>query len=94
VWPPSHSASFSKLRSKGGFIVSARWDNASRTVADVSIEATVLPGGCTLLNPWDEASINNITVTCDGKAVAVSRRDRWIFFTPTGVGVACEVRGC
>jgi hyaluronoglucosaminidase len=91
-WPPSHPASFSQLRAKGGYLVSARWVPAvasGGSIVDVSITATVLEGDCTLLNPWGAGKA--VTVRCGGTKVAVTHDDRWVSFTPVGVGVVCEV---
>jgi len=52
MWPATQPASFTTLRTKGGFLVSASWDPHVQAVADpVEITATVT-GNCTLQNPW------------------------------------------
>jgi len=53
VWPKAEPASFERLRTKGGFLVSATWDNATRAVATTTTTtaaaaaATALHGGTT-----------------------------------------------
>ena len=90
VWPPSEPASFSQLRAKGGFLVSAAWDNSTRAVGSCSVTATVLPGDVHLLNPWPESS--KVAVTCGGSSVEVTSNERWLSWTPPKVGVPCSVR--
>jgi hypothetical protein len=90
VWPPSEPASFSQLRAKGGFLVSAAWDNSTRAVGSCSVTATVLPGDVHLLNPWPESS--KVAVTCGGSSVEVTSSERWLSWTPPKVGVPCSVR--
>lgn len=89
VWPASHPASFSQLRAKGGFLVSASWNNITRSVSSCSITATVLPGSVVLLNPWGAAVA--VRVTCNGARVVVQNDGLWVAFTPPVTGVACDV---
>lgn len=86
VWPPSEPARFSQLRAKGGFIVSAAWDNITRAVSSCSIIATV-PGQVDLLNPWPKT---NVSVTCGGAGLQVNVNDRWVSWRAK-VGVPCNV---
>lgn len=52
MWPTMQPASFTTLRTKGGYLVSASWDVATQTVSEpVQITATVT-GNCTLQHPW------------------------------------------
>ena len=60
-WPAQETASFSTLRTKGGWLVSA--SKASGVVSGVTIEATV-PGTVRLVDPWAGAAEAAATIAC------------------------------
>jgi len=68
-WPRSEPAAFSQLLAKGGFLVSAAWDNATASVLSpvtVRAEHTLLGAPfatARLTDPWGDASA---TVACGG----------------------------
>merc|ERR1711970_1030928 len=50
AWPLDAPASFSRLRAKGGFVVSAAWNNETQSLENVVIESSV-DSPCTLRLP-------------------------------------------
>ena len=69
VWPAAEPAAFSSLRTKGGFLVSATWNNATQAVDDgINITATAPDcQECVLQDPFCTATNKAIpVVTCSG----------------------------
>ena len=71
VWPAAEPAAFSSLRTKGGFLVSATWNNATQAVDDgISITATAPDcKECVLQDPFGTAANPSKAVpvvTCSG----------------------------
>lgn len=74
-WPRDQPASFTSLLAKGGFLVSAVYDNATQAVSPVAITAAHVLSGATasvvrLVNPWPQGGA--LSVTCGGSPVPVS----------------------
>ena len=77
---PARPASFTRLRAKGGFLVSARYDGTQ--VESCQIQATV-NGRCQFRNPWKGQPVR----VCDerGRTVALSiEKDICSFETKAG----------
>lgn len=83
-WPAQQPATFTRLRTKGGFIVSAAWNNVSAAVeSPVTIIATVT-GNCTLQHPWPQDG-QLPTVSCPAPRAAISDgTDRFLWFMAAG----------
>lgn len=92
-WPAKHPARFVQLRAKGGHLVSARWDNVTRTVADVVVASTSLAADgrsrtIRLLNPWNGAPAR---VDCGrSSAMLMASGSQWLEWRAQ-VGVDCHV---
>jgi len=86
VWPVDQPATFSTLRTKGAFLVSAAYING--VVQNVSITATV-SGPCTVLRPTSWGS-KDVSVRCGGTSVAVTWSDNLFTFTGSP-GITCAV---
>ena len=93
-WPSGQPASFTTLLAKGGFEVSASYDDASKAVSGVSVKAahTVLAAAtarASLVNPWGAGA--RVDVACAGRpaTVAVSPEGWLSWDAPRGV--ACTV---
>lgn len=67
-WTPT-PASFTRLRAKGAFIVSAKYDGKEVTTLQIKSE---LGNECRLHNPWPGC---NVSVTENGKPVAIEHKD-------------------
>lgn len=83
---PTQSASFSTLRAKGAFLVSASYDGTAQTVRNVKIvsEAGVL---CRVLSPWSgNATISVTTATSSGDSYTRRAGPRGWFEFPTEAG--------
>jgi len=76
MWPRGEPASFASLRAKGGFLVSATWDNLKFSVANQVIIVATAPDctECVLLHPWPNDTISPL-VTCDGQSRQLTHRD-------------------
>ena len=76
-WPASRRASFTRLRTKGGFLVTAAYDGGE-VVGDGTCRLTATVGGiCRLKNPWDGSRVcvtdrsgRRVPVTEDGDVIA------------------------
>lgn len=75
-WPASRRASFTRLRTKGGFLVTAAYDGGE-VVGDGTCRLTAAVGGiCRLKNPWDGSRVcvtdrsgRRVPVTEDGDVI-------------------------
>merc|ERR1712070_915137 len=85
AWPLDLPASFSKLRAKGGFVVSAAWNNETQTIENVEVEATVA-GPCTVHLPDTDA----VSVSCAGRQRSVTRGGQFFTFQMSA-GELCEL---
>ena len=96
-WPASEPASFAGLLAKGGFAVSAAYDNATRAVASPVLVlaqhtwAGAPAGAARLFDPWGGGP-GSVTVTCGGTRASVA----WgpapgVLSWPAPLGVPCEV---
>ena len=76
-WPASRRASFTRLRTKGGFLATAAYDGGE-VVGDGTCRLTATVGGiCRLKNPWDGSRVcvtdrsgRRVPVTEDGDVIA------------------------
>lgn len=93
-WPTGEPSSFSSLLAKGGFTVSAAYDNVTATVrSPVEITAAYTISGaassrCSLLSPWPAAIV---AVSCAGARVPVSQPSPGIVAFDAPLGVLCLV---
>jgi len=93
MWPQDQSASFHTLLVKGGFLVSASYDNGAGKVGNVEITSVyTLPANatsslCTVLSPW---GITKVMVTCNGNQATVTWNDKWFHFNAPK-NVVCQV---
>lgn len=93
-WPPEEPAAFQRLLAKGGFLVSAGYDNATRAIVSPLrvVAAHVLGGGsatrCTLLRPWGAGV--DVAASCGGASVPVTHTATTAAFDAPR-GVECEV---
>jgi hypothetical protein len=71
AWPDSKEAEFSNLRTRGGFLVSAKQKDG--TVSNFTVECTV-GGELKLVSPWDLIGV----LSADGSVVSL---------TPDSIGV-------
>eukprot|EP00325_Prymnesiales_sp_UTEX-LB-985_P021180 CAMPEP_0174724122 /NCGR_PEP_ID=MMETSP1094-20130205/42636_1 /TAXON_ID=156173 /ORGANISM="Chrysochromulina brevifilum, Strain UTEX LB 985" /LENGTH=247 /DNA_ID=CAMNT_0015925291 /DNA_START=654 /DNA_END=1397 /DNA_ORIENTATION=- len=55
-WPENEDAAFTTLRTKGAFLVSARWNSTSRAPTAISI-ASQAGGRCTLSSAWPSSAV-------------------------------------
>lgn len=85
MWPATQAASFTTLRTKGGFLVSASWDPHVQAVADpVQITATVT-GNCTLQNPWRLGGAACPSIRCpDQRSASADGTNRVTWFMRAG----------
>lgn len=89
VWPEEDPASFTSLRVKGAFLVSASWNNVSRSVSDVVIEATV-SSSCNLRNPWASSTA---TLLCGDRQEVMTAATTTLWFTwSMSEGEKCELK--
>lgn len=56
TWPRDEPASFTKLRAKGGFLVSANWNNVTLRAENLTVVATSRTH-CVIKNPWPAAAV-------------------------------------
>ena len=70
-WVGSDNASFTTLRARGAFLVSARWDGALGGVADGVVVYSEVGGVCSLVNPFGSAALEVVEVH-GGAGVQVS----------------------
>ncbi|MGE7774998.1 glycosyl hydrolase family 95 catalytic domain-containing protein [Chitinophaga sp. NPDC101104] len=82
-WPKS-PASFTRLRAKGAFLVSADYDGSAVSSLNIFSEKG---GVCQLKSPWNDAGI---TVTVDGKPVSV-KRENGVYAIMTRKGGTYEI---
>lgn len=84
---------FSKLRGKGGFLVSASWDAASKTIAGSAELLSVDGNPCRLLLPWMLAQ-QTIKVAVKSSGVTVATTVGKVYGSvlfPTTAGVSYTV---
>ncbi|MBD3003936.1 hypothetical protein [Streptomyces sp. 5-10] len=80
-YPAGQKAHFSRLRSPGGFLISADYDGSS--VSNVSLTADNAGGPVTVLNPWPGRTMK--VTDAAGAAVGTSQNnDRYTFTTTAG----------
>ena len=68
-WVGNDNASFTTLRARGAFLVSARWDGALGGVADGVVVHSEVGGVCSLVDPFDGVALE---VVGGGTGVEVS----------------------
>ena len=93
AWPPDEPASFTTLRTKGAFLVSASWDATARVAVDVTIASVGGSTSCGLVVGLRRAAI----VRCSGETTARATTQR-LCSDSTGrvrwrveTGAVCEV---
>ena len=96
LWPAAERASFSTLLVKGGFAVSASYDNVTAVVSSPIIIRVAYSLGassvCRVADPWGGGPTGGLTVACGGSAVPVSwESDGFIFSFTAPLGVDCSV---
>lgn len=85
AWPLTLPASFRNLRAKGGFLVSADWNNRTQLIENILVEATVA-GPCTVRLPGTDA----VSALCAGEHRLVKQGGE--FFTlQMSAGESCEL---
>ena len=95
-WPEDEPAAFQTLLAKGGFTVSASYDNATRAVlSPVAVTASYTADDapwslCTLLAPWPSSS--GVAVSCGGEDVPVSLPSPGVVAFNAPRAVPCFVR--
>lgn len=94
-WPEDEPAAFENLLAKGGFAVSAAYNNVTRAVrSPIAVTAAYTANGapsalCSLLNPWPASGV---AVSCGGEDVPVSLPRPGIVAFSAPRSVACFVR--
>ena len=99
AWPPAEPASFTSLRTKGAFLVSAAWDATRREVDEpVTVVATVA-ARCRLAHPWParrngriSGTANGVRVVCGSRAFVEEPDGRGRVSWTMAPGERCEVR--
>ena len=75
AWPRAEPAEFTTLRTKGAFLVSAKWDHVHAAATDVAITATVLSPKVSLASPFGAAAKTaKMQCSSGGRTVAVDAR--------------------
>ena len=98
-WPAGEPAAFTSLLAKGGFLVTARYDNASRAVVSpVQITAAYTLAGAAaavvhVQSPWPHAPPDAVSATCGGAPAPVTWPAEYdgVLAFPAPRGLACEL---
>lgn len=94
-WPTDEPAAFETLLAKGGFTVSAAYDNATRAVrSPVAVTAAYTVSGapsslCSMLIPWPSSGV---AVSCGGEDVPVALPNPGVVEFSAPRAVTCFVR--
>ena len=93
-WPASEPAAFNGLLVKGGFRVSAAYDNVTASITALTLTAAFTWNGAPnatarLMDPWGQGD-GTVKVTCNGADTPVVWSDRELSFVLPS-GVECDV---
>lgn len=83
-WPADEPASFQNLLAKGGFLVSAAYNDTTRTVespVSVTAQYTLLDAAtptCTMADPWGNGP-GSFVITCNGSTMPATWLDGYRF---------------
>eukprot|EP01116_Phalansterium_solitarium_P024282 TRINITY_DN8859_c0_g1_i1.p1 TRINITY_DN8859_c0_g1~~TRINITY_DN8859_c0_g1_i1.p1 ORF type:complete len:900 (+),score=224.85 TRINITY_DN8859_c0_g1_i1:143-2842(+) len=97
MWPAAEPASFRNQLVKGGFLVSAAYDNVLASVTAFEVTAAYTLNGapssvCTVLSPWPSAKQSDVAVDCGGTRVALQWDSTGTMFSfKAPLSVLCQI---
>jgi hypothetical protein len=93
AWPADEPASFTTLRAKGAFLVSAAWDPKRHTATDVSITATVASPRVSLASPFPPSVTTAVLGCSNGSTQRLDVDARGLLRWSMVAGETCAVHG-